>query len=300
MIYDLDTLEDSTVIATTRLEVTVSKPGTFYKGSRFDWTGFITQVELDKKYKFCVPESLKPGIGTGGAGLCNEFGISSAIGYDETKPGGKFPKLGVGLLTRKDDSPYSFAENYEIEPFPIKVNTGKDYIEFVSGPLEANGYSAELRKLLRVCDNKLKIEYRLKNTGTKQIITHEYYHNFIGINGQLVGPDYSLKMSFDVELDDIPEGRILKADGNTITWKEQPESDFYNRPAGYQKGNPHIWELIHMPSGVGVKEYSCLPASLIALWGTTHVISPEVFIDINIAPGEVCEWSREYEFFCNE
>lgn len=73
-----------------------------YKGTRFDWTGFITQVTLEEgKHTFCVPESLKPDEGTGGKGLCNEFGISRAIGYDEAPIGGWFPKIGVGLLQKE-------------------------------------------------------------------------------------------------------------------------------------------------------------------------------------------------------
>lgn len=300
MKYAVDNPGNAIIISSKRLKVTVSRPGTYYNGSRFDWTGFITQVELDNKHSFCVPESLKPGKGTGGAGICNEFGINGAIGYDEAGLGGKFPKLGVGLLTRKDGAPYFFAEDYEVEPFNVNISCAGSWVEFVTEPVDCNGYSAELKKVISVNDNKMIIDYRLKNAGRKHIDTHEYCHNFIGIDGQLVGPEYSLKMPYGVELDDIPEAETLKAEGNNITWKGRPEKDFYNRPKGFQKGKPHVWELIHMPSGTGVKEYSHLPASMVALWGTTHVISPEVFIDISIAPGEICEWSREYEFFTSK
>ena len=44
-----------------RLLVEIAKPGTVYAGSRFDWTGFITQVYLDGKHTFCAYEDVVPG-----------------------------------------------------------------------------------------------------------------------------------------------------------------------------------------------------------------------------------------------
>lgn len=90
-----------------------------YKGTRFDWTGFITQVTLEQgKHMFCVPESLVPGQGTGGIGLCNEFSISRAIGYDDAEVGEWFPKPGVGLLQKQEDAPIFLPE--VIRSFPLR------------------------------------------------------------------------------------------------------------------------------------------------------------------------------------
>ncbi|MFD1908517.1 hypothetical protein ACFSQ7_37740 [Paenibacillus rhizoplanae] len=80
------------------LTVEIAEVGA-YGGTRFDWTGFITGVTLEQGgHTFCVPESLVPGQGTGGIGLCNEFGISRAIGYEDAAAGEWFPKFGIGLL----------------------------------------------------------------------------------------------------------------------------------------------------------------------------------------------------------
>lgn len=99
------------------LSVDIADIGEDYKGTRFDWTGFITQVTLEKgNHTFCVPESLKEGEGTGGSGICNEFGISRAIGYDEAPIGGWFPKPGIGLLQKLDSQSYSFHNKYPLTP----------------------------------------------------------------------------------------------------------------------------------------------------------------------------------------
>ena len=67
-------------IVSSRLAVEISEPGTLYRGARFDWTGFVTQVTLDQQHTFCAPEALPGGRGTGGMGLCNEFGIRQPLG----------------------------------------------------------------------------------------------------------------------------------------------------------------------------------------------------------------------------
>lgn len=79
-----------------RLLVEIAELGEAYQGTRFDGTGIITGVKLDGQHQFCVPESLTPGTGTGGIGICSEFGIKEAIGYEDTRVGEQFPKLGVG------------------------------------------------------------------------------------------------------------------------------------------------------------------------------------------------------------
>jgi hypothetical protein len=106
------------VIQSDRLKVEIAEPGGVYQGTRFDWTGFITQVTLDGKHTFCVPESYQPGHGTGGIGLCNEFGNEKPIAYDDAQPGETFPKLGIGLLAQRHCQ-LSFHLPYEIvQRFP--------------------------------------------------------------------------------------------------------------------------------------------------------------------------------------
>src|SRR5690554_4456888 len=88
-------LRVSTIIRNEHLSVEIGEPGN-YNGSRFDWTGFIQQVTLASgNHTFCTPESLIHGEGSGGAGLCNEFGIHMPVGYDDQLAiGDCFPKIG--------------------------------------------------------------------------------------------------------------------------------------------------------------------------------------------------------------
>ncbi len=283
------------VIKSGRLEVEIARPGTAYSGTRFDWTAFITQVTLDGRHTFCVPESYEPGQGTGGAGLCNEFGIDMPIGYDDAAIGELFPKIGVGLLKKHSDTPYSFYGRYDLLPFAVEITAGDDHAIFRQEPVECRGYAFRLEKRVSVRENRVKIDYSLENTGHKEIHTSEYIHNFLGINGQPVGKNYCLSFPGEIQVD-CTAGKIV-AGNDFITWDARPGEDFYCRIYGNSGEKAFKWQLLHIPDGVGVREAGSYPTAKIAVWGGSHVVSPEMFVAVDLKPAERMEWTREYEFF---
>jgi len=279
-----------------RLKVEIAVPGTFYKGSRFDWNGFITQVTLDDRHTFCAPESLIEGVGTGGYGFCGEFGIYEPVGYDEASVGERFPKIGVGLVTRPDGSDYEFFRAYEFSPFKAAITRSDDAVEFSIDPVDCNGYSVLYKKRISVNDNIMTIEYTLENTGEKAIRTTEYCHNFISIDETKTGSSYTLKFPYQPIPDRLPEA--VRIDNNELTWKDEGWNEpFYCLISGSGIGQSHWWELFDSKTGAGVKEMNDFRPARIALWGMRHVISPEAFIEVDIEPGSAQKWTRKYEFF---
>ncbi len=292
-------MPESTIqLHSSRLAVEISQPGAAYTGTRFDWSGFVTQVTLDNLHTFCVPEDYDPGKGTGGIGLCSEFGIDQPIGYDNAKPGETFPKLGVGLLTRLDKPEYSFWYPHKIaENFPIQVTQTGQTATFITQPVPCGGYAARLTKRLTVTDNCLSIAYELENTGEQPIHTNEYVHNFVGIDQKTFGPDYQLNFPYEPLIESPSEmNAILSTAGHSLRQKETPHHPFYARLVGFSQGDQPQWELVHQPSGVAMRETVDFLPTRVAVWGTTHVISVEVFIDLAIRPGETKRWQRTYEF----
>jgi hypothetical protein len=291
------------VIRSSRLAVEIAAPGTVYNRTRFDWSGFVTQVTLDGSHTFCVPEDYDPNAGTGGIGLCNEFGIEKHIGYADARPGESFPKLGIGLLTRPNDAPYNFFKPHEIaQRFPIHIETGENQARFTVDPIDCQGFAARETKTLSVADNCLQIAYRLENVGRRPLITHEYCHNFVGIDQQPLSEDYRLHFPYPVKFEEIPGldsmiSNVLRVDGQDIRWKWTPQKAFYCRPIGFYQTSQPQWELKLEKSGVGMREYDDFAPARVALWGTTHVVSAEIFIDINLHPGQSQTWTRRYEFF---
>lgn len=273
-----------------------------YKGTRFDWTGFITQVTLaEGNHTFCVPESLKPGEGTGGRGLCNEFGISRAIGYDEAPIGGWFPKPGVGLLQKDDAQLYRFEKDYSVIPFTKEIEVEKEAVKYRVEPMECNGYAMQLTKTISLQGDQLKIQYDLHNLGDKPFETEEYIHNFIGIDGLPTGKDFELRLPGELKVEE-PESsyteKLLEVSNNRLTWNGNPDKAFYCKLGGWEASQADFnWELIHKPSGTGVCESGDFPVARMALWGERHVISPEVFVNISVLPRQSKSWSRIYRFF---
>ena len=277
--------------------------------ARFDWSGFVTQVSLDGRHTFCVPEDPDPKKGTGGIGLCGEFGIQRAIGYGEAGAGECFPKLGIGLLRKPDSDDYQFIRDYEIvKPFPVRSDISENQVTFTVEPVECNGYAARTTKSLRLAGNCLEIVEKIENLGGKPIQTEEYYHNFIGIDDQPLGPDYRLKFPSEWISEQVAESRrprllkrfmderLLVVEGKEMTLRGKPHKAFYARSTSVKQTDQAAWEITHLPSGVSVREYDDFAPWRVAIWGAAHVVSAEVFIDLNVAAGKTQTWTRKYEF----
>ena len=290
------------VLKSERLEVEIAAPGSVYRGTRFDWSAFITQVTLDGRHTFCVPESYEPGQGTGGIGLCNEFNNDQPLGYDSAKAGEAFPKLGVGLLKRPDGADYNFFRPYEIvQPFPIHIEAAPAQARYVQEPLDCRGIALRLVKTLAVTGSQLTIAYELENVGKEAVSVNEYVHNFMGIDRQLIGPDYRLTFPYPVRFDPnsrrFPGADVLAVSGGELSLKQTPQGPFYCRPLGFSKTEAAQWELRHLPSGVGMREFDDFSPLRVAVWGVAHVISAEVFVEAHLLPGEKRAWKRRFEFF---
>jgi hypothetical protein len=111
----------------------------YYRSTRFDWYGMIAQVRF-KGHTFFEPwqnsndpkEMGRPRdyLSTfDGTGTAEEFRIP--LGYFEAHPGEPFVKIGVGLLKKADDMPYSFARRHKLlKPVLWQVSHGKDWMTF--------------------------------------------------------------------------------------------------------------------------------------------------------------------------
>ena len=308
-----------------RLAVEIAAPGTLYRRSRFDWHGFITQVTLDGEHTFCVPEDYDPKAGSGGYGLCNEFGNEKIFGYDGARPGQPFPKPGIGLLLRPDGGKYSFYREHQVvQPFPVQVDCTPDTARFTVEPLDCRGYAFREVKTIHVSANQLLMTVQFTNLGSQPIHTHEYCHNFIAINAQPTGPDYSLRLAQPVEFQDMrpvirrmlpaPLGRLLpdfmvsmlmakllKQDaittsGPELSWNRPLRGMYLIHLTGFGPSQAPQWTLTHRPSGLSVSETDDFTPAKIVLWGAPHVMSAEVYIDIDLEPGQSTTWTRTYHF----
>jgi hypothetical protein len=165
-------------------------------------------------------------------------------------------------------------------------------------PLDCRGYAARLVKTIRIRENRLKIVYVLENTGQKSIVTHEYIHNFVGIDHQPIGPDYRLRFPYPLHLDEQASVGLdgLAIQGSEITFT-QPLKGLYLRPQGFTRSDTPQWEMLLQASGVGLHEIDDFMPMRVAVWGTFHVLSPEIFVGLSLPPGATQSWTRRFEFF---
>lgn len=282
------------------LEIHINHPDENYRQPRFDWTGKIVGVRY-KGLEFASVERLDTeDLSTLGRGFYNEFGIDSALGFDETEIGGWFHKIGVGLL-KKNDPHYSFQNQFEIRPAKFTVSKDKKGIAITCVPEATNGYAYEFTKEIILLENKFTVGYCLKNTGEKEIITDEYCHNFIALDKAEIGSDYILKFPFQIEPQHFsefvnPEDTVA-FEGNELTFNGSPNDPFFFSNLSNEKQVDAGWELIHRKSKIGLRETGDFQTNKVNLWGWTHVISPELFHHISIKPNETTRWTRTYSMF---
>ena len=288
------------VLKNENMEIHIDLPLENYNLSRFDWTGKIVAVKYKGVYVTGVEKMNIADDTNYGKGFYNEFGIEVPVAYEEAGKGEWFHKIGIGLL-KKDDEKYSFSKNYEIQPAEFKVTSKPDKVIIACKSQNVNGYSYELKKEIELLKSGFIIKYCLHNTGKKIISTNEYNHNFLAVNNDLVSSNYVLKFPFEIKSELFgatvnPEMKV-EIRQNEITFNGTPgEPFFFSNLSGGEQVNA-TWELINTKNNIGISETGSFKTTKINLWGSTHVISPELFFDINVGPGRIIEWSRKYNVY---
>jgi len=281
------------VLQNARLCVEVAPPRAHGLASRWARGGFITQVTLDGQHQFCAQESPDPSIGNGGQGLCHEFGIFRPVGFEETPIGGRFPKIGVGLLFRPDEKPYSFQRPYDVLPFDTEIERADASLTFHTLPRPCNGWAFDLSERLELHGNTLSIVYKLRNVGQKRIQTHEYRHNFLSFGGARPNPDWRLQLAPGLKFKD--QTPLVPHDGQW-GWPQAPLAPMGYGIAGSPLASGPLWTLRDVISGLSVSETLLGPLEHLFLWVTPDVVSPEVFVNLDVALGGCARWTRIYHF----
>jgi hypothetical protein len=283
------------------LNVEIGEPGEFYSGSRFDHSGNIFQVILNNKYSFCSTEK-KMVNSACGFGLINEFDIDGSAGYDMVKPGEHFLKIGVGKLLKEDNKPYDFFYPYPFDPSVFEIDcNNKSQITYVSQSPKINGFQYWYHKMISIEGNLLTINYSLKNTGDRSFSTEEYCHNFLSVDHQDLSENYKLEFNFELNPNCFdafvdPCNDMIIGQSH-ISFKNTPANEIFIAALNGKKPFPASWKLINFNSGVGISEEVSFESTKINLWGTGHVISPELFMNCKLNPGGLICWQRKYTFF---
>jgi hypothetical protein len=293
----------------------------FYRATRFDWSGMIGSL-VYKGHEYYGPwfQRVDPEVRdfsyegadivaspcTAAVGPAEEF-VTDAnlpLGYQEAKPGGKFVKIGVGVLKKPDESAYNRFRLYEIaDPGKWSVTTLPQAIQFtqeLSDP--SSGYSYLYRKTVELDKTKpeFRIAHTLRNTGRKPIDTNVYDHNFLRIDGEAPGPDYTITVPFQIKSNRPPNQDLAAIRGNRIVYLKSlanqervttPIEGFGREAADYDL------RVENRKAGVGVRITADRPLQSEALWSIRAVLSVEPFIHIAVAPGQEFTWTMNYIYY---
>lgn len=272
----------------------------YYRGSRFDWSGIIADLEYDGHiyYGQWFPK-YDPRLHDAIMGPVEDF---YPIGFKEAGPGETYLKIGIGILVRPDTSKYSIVPPYEIiNPGKWKVKTKPARVEFLH-TLNDTSYSYVYKKMIKLEKGKpaMVISHTLKNTGKKTIETEVYDHNFFMLDKQTTGPGFTISFPFKImfkgEKNDLAEIR----ENQIVFIKElaKKEHVYYGALEGYGNGaEDYDIKIENQNTGAGVRITCDKPLSKLAFWSASTTVCPEPFIHIKVNPGESFSWKISYNYY---
>jgi hypothetical protein len=288
-------------------------PFGFYRSTRFDHAGMITHVTYKGqdygKYWFVKTspdvrnftydkDGLVAHPSDVAAGPVEEFAEN---GFDAAGSGGRFLKIGVGILKR-DQEKYDRFHTYPV------INEGKrttsatrDRIRFtqdITG--DPSGYGYSLVKTVRMVPGKpqMIIEDRLKNTGKKPIDTTVYNHNFMTLSPGNANLEFQAPfklgntrpMPADVIAFDGRRMRYLRG----LTGEEQVASEL----TGFgNSASDNDYRITNTATGYGVRIRQDQPVVRLLWWSVPSTMGLEPYVEVKLKPGEEKRWTYTFDYY---
>jgi hypothetical protein len=273
----------------------------YYQGTRFDWSGNMPSLKYEgHEYFGQWFKDYSPEIHDVIMGPVEEF---TSLDYEITKPGETFVKIGVGVLTKPDDKPYSFARLYPVvNQGKWDVKPGADKVIFIH-ELNDKVYSYKYEKCVQLIKGKpeLTLIHTLKNTGKRAIETSVYDHNFFVIDNQQVGPGYSITVPYQLRGTGEGIGELAEIKGNQILFLRNVndgETVFCSPLEGFSSSmKDYEFRIENKSTGAGVRITCDQPILKLNFWCCSTTLCPEPYIKIKVDPGKEFTWKIHYEFY---
>jgi len=291
----------------------------FYQGTRFDWAGIVSSLEYQghnyygqwytrsdprvHDFAFDGPDIVTSTCCTI-MGPVEEFkSDEKALGFDEAEVGGTFIKIGVGVL-RKDSAEYDVFKQYQVvDPGKWTVKTHSDSVEFTHELNDAaSGYGYVYRKTVRLVPgtSEMVLEHHLKNTGRRAIQGSVYGHNFLMLDRQTIGPDFTVTLPFQIQSAPLPHEDVAEIRGNQFAYvRALTDKDVvYTQISGFTDDpKDNEVRIENRGVGAGMVIRGNRPLSHMALWSIRSVLAVEPFISMTIEPGREFDWDVTYEYY---
>ncbi len=276
----------------------------YNRGTRFDWSGIVAQVG-HKGHTYLGPlhHEFKPGLHDNVAGLAEEFSMFDPLGYDEVPQGGSFIKIGIGELHRPGSDKYQFHKKYRItRAGEWKVQVTAQSIRFEQRFEGLRGWGYAYVKTITLSDDApvLTIERELRNIGEKPIRTTHYNHNFYTFDGRkTVGPNYRMEFGWPLRAVEWRDNGPMRIDGSTLHIDRELNKgeSLWAVLEGYgASAQDNRVRVFDPQTQMGVEMTGDQPLTRAVVWGFDRVVCPELFVKVEVEPGQTMRWSHRYTF----
>jgi hypothetical protein len=273
----------------------------YYRGTRFDWSGVISVLESGGHNYFGKWfKSYSPTLHDAIMGPVDDF---TPVGYNDAKPGEIFLKIGIGIITKPDDTPYDFHRTYPIvNGGKWKVMIRKDMVQF-NHDLKYEDYYYEYEKTVKLLKDKpeMIISHTFRNKGSRAIETPVYNHNFFMLDNQPVGPGYTARFPFTLSGVFVDGPDIAGIKGNSVVLGREigeGETIFSTGLKGFgQSANDYDIRIENLSAGAGVRITCDRPLLKLVFWACPTTFCPEPYIVLSAESGQEFSWDIRYEFY---
>jgi hypothetical protein len=288
----------------------------YYRSTRFDWSGAVYSLKhagheyygpwydrIDPAVVNWVFEGdeIVSGLASGLPGPVNEF--QTPLGWDEAQPGGRFIKLGVGVLRRGEGNYNRFVHYEVLNPGTWTVNRRANAVEFIQ-TLDAQelGYGYLYRKVVTLVEGKpeMVIEQSMRNTGAKPIRSDVYNHHFMVMDRQPPGPDVTIRFPFAPRPTRPPNAALINVVGNELVYAKQlsGRDQAVVTFEGYGSTAADTEMIIENKKvGAGVRITADRPLIRDMLWSIRSVFAIEPYMAVNVEPGQEFTWTNRFEYY---
>ena len=273
----------------------------YYRGSRFDWSGVIYDLEYNGHTFFGKWfDRYEPTLHDAIMGPVDSF---NPVGYDDARIGEDFLRIGVGILEKPDEASYAFTTPYKIlNHGDWKIRKRSSEVSFIH-ELNSSKYQYKYTKNVRLVKGKpeLVLEHTLENKGSTAIETDVYNHNFFVIDNQPTGPDFVVKFPFAPKGESKGKSEKGAIDGKQIIYNDGIQKGEYfaiSPLTGYGTTSAdNDLRVENTKTQVGVRIIGDRPIVKFVYWSAAATLCPEPYVNIKVGPGETVRWSIRYEFY---
>ena len=267
-----------------------------YKRTRFNHSGFIADVWYAGTRFTQYERNQNDGfISTDGCGLCSSYDGDQTM--RDARVGEWYLKPGVGLI-RREEKDWGICDWPAYQPLDTRMEAEERAAYFETDTPNVNGYAYHEERRVRLEGDQIRLEVLLRNTGEKPLIMEDYCHNFISLGDAEIGPAYRLDvpaMRRPQELNDSPLANALTGDEKGFTFSGEILKAFYGKTFDVTSA-PVTWKMTHRDMTAFVQEADSFTPGRIAVWGDYYVLSCEVFMPIDLAPGGEVRFTRTWTF----